>query len=200
MICMKKISTISEKRTSLTVYMMIIAAGIGIGAFLAKYSSLADNHFVNQFFLVSQNDTEVAALIAGNFLISSLVVTAAFLFGASAVGQPFGVLLLIYRGIGIGISSSAMYLSAGTKAILPVAVIVIPVAIAFSAVAALAVRENVHNSCMIFSCCFGRSINDGARLSLKLILIKYIVLVILSLIISFADGGLCFLYNSVGGK
>jgi hypothetical protein len=197
---MKKISTLSEKRTSLTVYLMVIAVGIVTGAFLAKSPSLAGSCLVNQFFLVDTQEVSAVSLIVRTFSVSLLVVSAAFFFGASAVGQPFGIFLLIYRGTGIGISASAMYIYCGTAAILPVAVTILPKGIAFSVITALAVRENVHNSCLIFSRCFGRGEHETVKGGFKLILVKYAVLIILSLIISFADGGLYFLYTSVGGN
>lgn len=200
MIFMKKISTISEKRTSLSVYMVFIAAGIAIGAFLAKVPFCAGNSIINQYFLTPYEAVNPYYIIGRSFLFSAAIITAAFFFGASAVGQPFGISLLIYRGIGIGISTSSMYISMGSAAIIPVTVTVLPKAAAFSLITALSVRENVHNSCLIFSRCFGKGEQSPVKGGLKLWLIKYFVLIILSLIISSADGVIYFLFTSVSGN
>ena len=200
MIYMKQISTISEKRTSLTVYMFFIAVGIVIGTFLAKSPSLAGNKLINQYFMVPNEGVRISSLISGTFLLSFFIIVMAFFFGSSAFGQPFGIFLLLYRGIGIGISASSMYISSGAAAIIPVAVTVLPKAVAFSVIAALAVRENIHYSCHILSHCFFNREYETIKGGLKLWSIKLIVLIVLSLIISSADGTIYFFFTSVGGK
>jgi hypothetical protein len=130
------------------------------------------------------------------FLSLVLFVFAAFLFGLSAVGQPFGLALLIYRGIGIGVSVTTLYAVFGTGSVMRVLVLVFPKALAVSAISVLAVRETVRSSNSLLSYCV-KSEHDDNRNSIRLYSLKFVVLILLSLLISAADGGVNYLYSAV---
>ena len=126
-----------------------------------------------------------------------LFLFAAFLAGLSAVGQPFGLLLLVYRGVGIGVSAGAMYALRGQDAILPVIITFLPIASAVSVISALAVRESVRNSGIIFSFCLSRSEDSYDRPSFRLYCVRFIVLIIFSIFASAVNEVIIRLYISV---
>ena len=193
---MKTVSTIALRRTSLSIYILFIITGVVIGSFIAKYTSLPSYVTVNQFFLLPKDGFNVFQLITGTFITSLCFVTTAFFFGLCAVGQPFELLLLLYRGIGMGISAAAVYMTYGKAGIVTVLITVLPKAVAFSLVTAVAAREGIRSSCAVFSYCFLRKEHDRPQGGVKLFMIKYSFLVLISLFISFADGAVCSFYLS----
>lgn len=193
---MKTVSTISLRRTSLSVYILFIITGMLIGTFIAKYTSLSSYVTINHFFLLPQDSLKASRLIIGTFLTSLCFITSAFFFGLCAIGQPFELLLLLYRGIGIGVSAASFYITYGKAGIAPVLITILPKATAFSIVTAVAAREGIRLSCSVFSYCFLRNEHTPPHGGIKMLIIKYSFLVLISLLISFADGTVYSLYLS----
>lgn len=196
MMRMKHISTFSDKtvsRTSLGAYIPVIMAGIAIGSLMIKNRTLASSVFINQYFISANAGLSAFSLALGSFLSSLAFTAAAFFFGLCALGKPFGALLLMYRGAGIGVSVALVYSCMGKNALLPLLVTILPKAVAFSISAILTVREVFRSSHIIFMYCIkGDTFTENTH-SFRLYCIKFIVLILLSLIISAADGGLNYL-------
>jgi len=195
MMCMKQISTFNNNRkgrTSLLFYITFIIIGIVSGAFISEKESLSSCVWINQCFQMQKS-------VRSFFLLASMILFlfAAFLAGLSAVGQPFGLLLLVYRGVGIGVSAGAMYALRGQDAILPVIITFLPIASAVSVISALAVRESVRNSGIIFSFCLSRSEDSYDRPSFRLYCVRFIVLIIFSIFASAVNEVIIRLYISV---
>ena len=198
MMHMKHISTFNSTRsgTSCFVYVIFIIIGVAAGSFIAIKHSIVGSVWIEQGFM-PVTGCSVYAVIRNTFLSLTLFVSAAFLFGLSAVGQPFGLALLVYRGIGIGASVTTVYALMGKKALLRVLVLVFPKALAVTAISVLAVRETFRSSNYLLSYIAKRNERDDNRNSIKLYGLKFIVLILLSLLISAADGGINYLYSAV---
>ena len=184
---LKHISTINIRkhgRTSIWIYLFFVVAGVAVGSWAAVRYDAAELVYINQCFLPS-GGTQIPALVLGDIV-----------FGLCAVGQPFGIVLLIYRGIGIGAAAAAAYLSMGAGAFVTVIFVLMPKAAAFAFLAALAVRETVSYSATLFRCGLRKEENYAEKYSFRLYCIRFIVVMLLSLIISFADGAVWFIYNS----
>ncbi|WP_028516669.1 hypothetical protein [Ruminococcus flavefaciens] len=194
---MKHISTFSDKnkpRTSLRVYILIVMAGIAVGSFMIKNNNISDLVFVNQYFIPVNDSLSVFALARGTFVSSLIFTSAAFFFGLCAFGKPFGAMLLLYRSAGIGLSVALVYSCMSKASIFTLIITILPKAIAFSVLAILTVRETFRNSHSIFMFCIKDEAFSENTQGFRLYCIKFIVLIILSLIISVADGGLNYLY------
>ncbi len=197
MMRMKHISTFSDKnktRTSLWAYMLIVMTGISVGSFMIKNNNMAGSVFVNQYFISVNDKLSVFTLARGTFISSLIFTSAAFFFGLCALGKPFGVMLLLYRSAGIGVSVALVYSCMSKASILALLITILPKAIAFSVLAILTVRETFRSSHNIFMFCIKDEVFSESKQSFRLYCIKFIVLIILSLIISAADGGLNYLY------
>jgi hypothetical protein len=178
--------------------MIFIIIGVAIGSFITVKHDISGSIWVTQGFMSVAEDVSVYAVIKRDFLSLIFFVSAAFLLGMSAVGQPVGFAMLIYRGIGIGASSATVYALLGKRGLMHIAVLILPKALAFSAVSILAVRELIRSSNLLFGFVFKRDIRDDNRNSIRLYAIKFLVLIIMSLLISAADGGAVYLYSAVG--
>ncbi len=195
---MKHISTFSENsrnRTSLFPYLSLIITGVVIGSFMAE-SSAAELSFFNQYFVPSDNNMSVFVHIKGTFVWSAIFTGCVFCIGLCAIGKLLGILGLLYRGAGIGMSVSYVYASCGKESLLSVAAM-LPKAVAFSVVAALSVREALRSSRNIFNYCMKGEVCNDNTLWFRSYCIKFIVLMILSLFISAADGGLNYVLDKV---
>jgi len=112
----------------------------------------------------------------------------------SAFGQPLGIALIIYRGFGIGAASAALYSAYGSSAVLKVLVLLLPKALAVTLVSVLAVRELMRASqCVLRFWTYG-GIPDERSADLRRYSLKFAVLMLISLLISLADGAVFALY------
>lgn len=192
---MKQISTFNTKkdRTSLVFYMIFIIIGIATGAILAYKSHFSACIWINQCLFTMSFPLRDSV----NTLLSLIIfLGAAYLSGLFAFGQVCGFILLIYRGIGIGVSASLMYAMYGKSAIIPVIITFLPKASAVVFIASVAIRESVRNSRAIFEFCISGYDSSEKSVSFKLYCLRFIVLIIFSILISAADGALVHFYCS----
>lgn len=192
---MKQISTFNNKKdgTSLPFYMVFVIIGIAIGAFIAEKSRLSASVWINQM-LYTKSFSWRDSL---HTLVSLLLfLGAAYLSGLFAFGRACGLALLMYRGIGIGVSAALMYVIYGKAAVLPVVFTFLPRASAAAFIADVAVRESVRNSRAILAFCMNRYDESENSVSFKLYCLRFIVLIIFSILISAADGAVIHLYSS----
>ena len=128
---MKNISTFNNKkdRTSLLFYMIFIIIGISMGAFIAGKSQMSASVWINQQ-LYTQSFSWSDSL--HTFASLLLFLAAAYFAGLFAFGRLFGLSLLVYRGIGIGVSAGLMYAMYARGAVIPVIFTFLPRAAAAS--------------------------------------------------------------------
>jgi len=186
-----------DQRSRIT-YVYILAAfliaGIIAGAFFqAKYSP-DPSAAVHQYAAPVYHGESLIRYISHSFALSVITLTAAFVLGFFALGQPFGPLLLIYKGFGIGASAAFLYSSFGTKAALSVAVLILPKAFFSALVLILGIRELLRASVYTLSCWTGGDKSEHQEAALKLYCTKYLVLILISLIISASDAGINLLF------
>ena len=202
MMHMKHISTfnVTRTRTSCLAYFILIIIGVAAGSFIAVKAKLPHSLWTVQGFMASEEYISAFSVAKDTFLSLALFAAAAFFFGFSAVGQPFALAMLIYRGTGIGIALTTIYAVSGRKAFLRVMLLVFPKAVAVAVISVLAVREAVRFSNSLFNCCVRRESHDDSKNSMKLYAFKFFVLILISLFISAADGGANYLYSAVAGQ
>lgn len=197
---MKHISyTAAAGRNSRGLILMYITliAGIAAGSVWAAGAERTDIPLLHQYFLPLYNGDTVISVFRSSFISLSAYITAAFLLGTSAIGQPVGVLMLLYRGFGIGMSSAVMYINRGAAAFPAVALLILPEAAASAAVSVLAVRELIRSSnSLLYHLLNGGERSEENR-GLKMYCLKFAVLLILSIVISAADSFLNYLFSGL---
>lgn len=181
--------TVSHSRK---VMMLLLCAAVSAGMIAGSVYGAAHPQGLpvelHQCFLPGESGNTFFAVARNTFFSSALFIAAAYLAGLFAFGQPVGIALLVYRGFGIGAASASLYSSEGVGAALKVTLQLMPSALAFTGIAILAVRELLRVSTAILHLWSKGELRDEKLIDLRLYSVKYAVLLLLSAIISLADG------------
>ncbi len=185
----------TRHNTSTVLLHTVIFLGIIIGSiFNAVYDLQSDSIILRQN--IAPIDVKISLL---DSFKSSLFIYTAFLIsfalnGLFAIGQAFSILLLIFRGFAIGFSLSSIYISLGLKAVIPVAVTILPKLIAVSVIFVLSARESLRLSSKIFSFLF-LSVNDEDIINyIKLYFIKFAILTVFIIVTAVAESAINYFF------
>lgn len=187
---MKRIGTLTAAQSRRAFTMLLFAfTAIGVIAGSVYGAAHPENgsFWLHQYFVPAPLNSPIPALMKVTFLSSALFIAAAYLTGLFAFGQPFGFCLLIYRGFGMGFSSALTYTSLGIHALPRITLLLLPRALAVTVLSVLAVRELMRSSGNLLRSLTRGEIRDDKRSDLKHYTLKFAVLLLLSLLISFAD-------------
>lgn len=192
---MKHIGYINNQKKSplMTVLFCLAVAGITAGAFYQTIKSPAPSFWIHQYFAPIYSGTDLFDYMCRSFGAAAVFLSAAFLAGFSAVGQPLGIMIMISRGFGIGASGALMYILHGGKAAAGMLFFVLPKAVLSLIICALAVREVLRASSYTLSGWITEGFREYDKTDIRLYCIKFIVLMIISLIISVADAVINFM-------
>ncbi|MDE6781565.1 MAG: stage II sporulation protein M [Ruminococcus sp.] len=173
---------------------MTVAAGILIGAvYCTRYN--AANPWIHQYFLPEYSGNTVYEVFRNTFVSLAAFTVTAFLIGLSAFGQPVGVLMLLYRGFGIGIAAASAYLSKGLHGIPTVFILILPECTAAAIISVLAVRELMRLSKSMFMFIISDSYHTDK--SFKLYCLEFIVLIIASLLVAVLATVLNYIFSGL---
>ena len=182
------------KNAGLALMSAAITSGVVIGSIPAIKQAGETSPWLHQYFSPILCGDTVFSVFGKTLLSEIIFLTAVFLLGTFAFGQAAGGIMLIYRGIGIGVSVSQMYTVGGLRSLPAVAALALPYSLAVSLVAILAVRESMRSSNRIlFYFATGKSVGSERR-GLKMYCIRFAVLMIISLFISAADSLLNYIF------
>lgn len=193
---MKSIGYISsQKRNSLMVVLYFVAAaGITVGAVYQVIKSPEPSAWIHQYFAPVYTGTDMFDYMCRWFGVSVFFLTAAFFSGFFALGQPLVFMLMLCRGFGVGAAGAAMYTLHGGHAAAGMLIFVLPKAVPAIMIYSLAVREALRASSYTLSGWTPEGFREYERSDIKFYCIKFLVLVILSLIISAADAVVNFIF------
>lgn len=177
------ISETEKHKSGFFLLCLVEIVGIIIGSFLAVSS---DNEFLRQNFCPALHGATLLEIFRSTLVSSLIFIIMAFFSGLSAIGQPVGIALIIAKGAEIGLSAGFIYAQKGLSAFPAVMVLNVPKALAFSAVAVLAVREVWRSSSSLLRFLVSGE-HSTEQNSLRLYCLKYLVLIIIIFIISIAD-------------
>ena len=187
---MKFTSTAADMKkrgTSFLVLSFAAALGILAGAFCVSRGFSADSPWLHQYFSCNDCIRKFAVIFRHSFLSSALFLAAAAVLGLSAVGQPAAAALLIYRGFGVGAATAAVYGASGFGAVSSVLTLIVPKSAALLTVSVLAVRESIRSSSEILYYLAIGEAPDRRTNELKLYIIRFAVLLLISTVISIGD-------------
>jgi len=171
-----------------------VTAGILIGAIYGTGHSVT-SPFIHQYFLPECSGSTIYEVFRNTFLSLGIFTATAFLMGLSALGQPFGLLMLLYRGFGIGVSVSSAYLSKGVHGIPTVLILILPECIAVTFISVLAVRELMRLSKSMFM--FMISDASHTEKTFRLYCLEFLVLIVISLIIAVLATVLNYIFSGL---
>ena len=158
-----------------------VTAGILIGAVYGTGHSVT-SPYIHQYLLPAYSGSTIYEVFRNTFVSLGAFTVMAFLMGLSAFGQPVGLLMLLYRGFGIGVAVSYAYLSKGLHGIPTVLVLILPECIAVTFISVLAVRELIRLSKSMFM--FMISDASHTEKTFRLYCLEFLVLILFSLVIA----------------
>ncbi len=133
------------KKLLFLVLVILFFLAIGYGSVLSNEGGDILKR-ITEGFLEKKQETSFFESFLYSFSSSAIFILLLFLNGFSAVGQPFSIFLVIFRGMGFGMSIGHLYLSLTLKEILiSVLVLVLP-GIISGYVLLLAARESIRLS------------------------------------------------------
>lgn len=195
---MKHASVLTQAESRrLCLFLLNSAAVIGIiiGAIIAVADYGNESIWLHQYFSPMHSGNTLIEVFRNTFLSSLLFLCCNFTLGMSAIGQPLGVGLLIYRGVGIGFSVAFMYMQSGFEAIPAVLLLVMPKAVVIIFLSSLAIREMLKLSAGLFRCVFRDSSADTQNSrTFRLYCIKFTVIAAVLLLVSVLDSALNYFF------
>ena len=190
--------TSSQSRKALTLLLCIMAAGgIIAGSIYGAAAGGQPPVWLHQYFLPSGREVPVLEQMRNTILSSGLFIAAVYLMGLSAFGQPVGAAMIVFRGFGIGLASALLYSEYGSSALPKVVILLMPKALAVTFISVIAVRELMRASgCVLKLWVYGEVV-DERIVDLKRYSLKFAVLLLLSLLITLADGAVSMIYSKL---
>lgn len=198
MMCMKNASTNNDKYTkwtSLKAFIPVLLTGLIIGS-LTNRTALNIRWLNGVFYGIGSNVTVIDE-VKNTFFISLVFLTAAFLLGLFALGQPLLYLLLFGLGSIIGSCAESMYSFYGKNAVLLILMTLIPKAAVLSATVILSVRVSFRSSSSLLYAFMNGDVRDGSETYLRLYCVRYTVLMLLSLVFAAVVGIFDYLYLAI---
>lgn len=187
-----------SRRICLFLLNLAVIAGVVIGAIIAsggKGTSIAERSWLHQYFAPVYSGNTVLAVFRNTFFSSAIFLVSVFILGFFSIGQPLGIILLIYRGIGIGASVAQMYILNGTASLPSVLLLIIPKAIVLSFTAALGVREMLRLSSAQFRFLFTDDLpEEKMKREIKLYFIKFLVLILITVLTAMMDSAVNYIF------
>lgn len=152
---------------------------ISLGGAEAKLALAAEGRWLRLFF--------------GSFTGIFLMLASSFLFGFCAVAQPFELLLVMFRGLGLGICVRGIYLGEDVWRSLAV---FLPFAVLSTGVLILASRDSFYLSMRYLSLSSTNENRLGLRSAVNDYAVKFLIYTVLLALLTFADS---FLTRAVLG-
>ena len=146
---MKKPLQPDFKKLTFLLLISALSAGILTGAIYGTGHEVK-SAWVHQYFLPEYSGDTIYEVFRNTFMSLFLFILAEFIMGLSAIGQPAGILMLIYRGFGIGASVASIYMTKSLHAVPEIFILVLPECLAVSGITILSVREQMRLSRGVF--------------------------------------------------
>lgn len=180
---MKHLNYTETRKRQISFFLLCtaVSAGILAGAVYSAGHS-ADNPWIHQYFYPAHCGGTIYEVFTNTLISLLLFIGTAFLLGISAFGQPVGIIMLIYRGFGIGASVAYEYIHKGMHAMPSVILLILPECTSVIIISVLAVREVIRSSNSIFLY-LTTDVSHSER-TFRLYCIKFFVLTVISAVIS----------------
>jgi stage II sporulation protein M len=134
---------------------LLILIGVVIGALVAKNDGVQNqssfSFFMQNAFSASTASKGFISLLISAFFSSSILICCAFFLGLCAIGSPAIVLILVFKGAGIGLSIGYLYMQYGLKGVAISALCILPQAVLSSIAIIIACREGIRFSVQLAS-------------------------------------------------
>ena len=149
--------------------------------------------FITDEFLDQRLVQSVLITFWHSFVGSASLLLVAFVCGFCAIAQPIPIGILLFRGFGLGLSLSYLYVNNGMSGVFCFLLLVLPQAVIATFALALGARESIRFSNHLFSFVVLQKEVQATGM-FKLYLIKFLVLCGFTLVAALLDGICTFLF------
>lgn len=194
---MENIRRLDDERRGISFFplLLIELTGVALGSFAAAFGRIPAK--LSEFIIPKVSDGTAVQIFSADFLQMLFFLALSMALGCCILGQPLGILLLIEKGAELGFASASVYAAKGFSALPEVFLLHIPRAAAISFIVLLSVRELLRMSCSLFRITASKNDDAISSPSLKLFVVKYLILLIAALVFSCADMSLVCIMRSI---
>lgn len=139
-------------------------------AFLKQMAAAQEN------FIEIRKQQDFITILIKSFLSSTVFLGTAFVFGFSAVAQPFELLLPVIKGMGLGVTMAQIYTQNGKSGMIICLIIILPCAAISVYALLMGVREAVGFSNVLMTDLLSLKQSGGLLPALKIYIAKFMVL------------------------
>ena len=190
----------SNTKVFIIALMAIMLLGVLIGtlAFCNMNSNDVSNlSFITQGFIKNRAEQTFIKTIAASFSSAGVLALICFLLGFCAIAQPVELLIPLFRGLGLGTSIAYIYSCYGVRGFFITFIMIIPHAVISSIAIIIAARESIRLSNLFTSIAMSTKTDIEMRSSIKLYLLKFLILFGIIGISSLIDSILTFVFARV---
>lgn len=180
---------------------MFILVGVVIGTLAIcrmEVNNVPKGSYLTQEFLMTDINITLVQFILNNLKFGMLIIIICMFLGLCAIAQPVLICLLIYRGIGLGLSIAYYYILYGFKGGIISFILILPGAIISTFALIIGVRESIKMSNMVLGVIIGnKKCGISDKSCIKLYVLKFIILFAIILIASIIQGLLEFFFSRI---
>ncbi len=194
----------NERFTAILAGMVLL--GVLIGALLYVFvrgtgdeETFARLALVNENFLNTRREASFLRILFGSFFSSTLYLGGIFLLGFWAISQPFTLLVLVFRGLGLGAVLAQIYAAHGRGAILITLVLILPYTLLSVTALVLGARESIRMSNIYCAVSLSSRCPERMVDTVKLYLVKFLVLEAMIAAAAAVDCICTVIYNRILG-
>lgn len=188
----------SNTRALLLALMLVLLLGVLFGTltFRGTDSGLS---FITNSFIKDRAEQTFIQTFANSFCGAGALALLCFFLGFSALAQPIELLVPLFRGLGLGTTIAFIYSSYGVKGFAITLVLIIPHAVISSMAIIIAAREGLRLSNLFTGFAIGEksALDFPIKKSIKLYLLKFVILFVIIGLSSLLDSILTFLFAGV---
>lgn len=188
----------SENRRLCFIFLTaVMTMGILIGSIIAvsEHSFINNKAVFNQFISPLNNGNTLFEIMKNTVISVGGILALIFCTGFFSIGQPLAVAVMLYRGIGTGISVALTYMTFGEKGVYITLLFIVPKILATSVILILGIREALRLSNIIYSYLFKGSAEENMNRYIRLYCVKFFVLLLFVFVTAILDGGLNYFFR-----
>lgn len=189
-----------RRKLSLGLLLLLMSGGIIAGTIAVCSADSLDavnKSALTQNLLKTSEIKTIFQIYLNAFVPLAAALILQYICGFSALGQPLTIAGIIYRGVSTGISASIFYLMLGIKGFLAILIMLFPFAAVSSVILILGGRESIKFSNMFMNFALNKNVEEDKRFGIKLYTVKFIVLIVLSLIAAAADSIITYFFTGI---
>jgi len=183
------IKTIKENKRILLVA-LVLCAGIAIGVYYSRYLTGASGerlHFLIDGFINKKSGQSFFSRLFSSYLSDLFLVAIIFFAGFCAIGTPAIPFVILFKGLGIGLSTGFLYATAGTKGFIFSLVFIVPRCSITCFALLLASCEGIRLSGQILKQIKEKRNNGKTAQEVKLYIIRFVFVAMLCLAAALLD-------------